>query len=349
MTKSIKCYFPVLAVTFLALAASAFAQETFRNPALEEDSEFDRVFARARALARSGNPEEAIKEFQNAASLKKGDCADCFQMIGQVYFQMGKYIQSVASFRHAIALKPANEAELTNGLGVALYQIGDKKSLEEAATAFRRAVELSEGKLAKAQYNLGRTLLSLGKKEEGIAALQQFVEANPSSPDAYQARRLIEKPSLSSVNLAPDFKVTSLTGDELSLAKYRGKIILLDFWATWCGPCIYEMPEVKKIWKKYGGDNFVIIGISLDTNLRALESYVEKEGIGWPQYFEGRGSGQSVSRIYGVRSIPHTVLIDQDGAVQEVGLRGGRLSGRISELIKQLQKQQSAPSNGGNR
>lgn len=345
MTKSIKYHLQVTTLAFAIVmisTASAFAQDTFRNPAMEDD-EFGKVFSNARALARGGDPEAAIKEFQNAANLKNGQCADCFRLIGQIYLQMEKYNESAAAFRQALALKPPNEAELNNALGVALYQLGDNKSFEAAAAAFRRAVELSEGRLAKAQYNLGRTLLNLGKQEEGLATLKAYIEANPSTPDAEQARRLISKPALAGLNLAPDFKVTSLKGEQLSLEKYRGKIILLDFWATWCGPCIYEMPELKKIWKKYGGDNFVIIGISLDNSRNSLESYIEREGITWPQHFEGR-SGGNVSMTYGVQGIPHTVLIDQDGAIQAVGLRGGRLSGKIGDLVKQIQKQPSVQS-----
>lgn len=341
MTKSIKSYFQILTAFFATAVialSSVLAQETFRNPALEDD-EFEKAFARARSLARSGNPEDAIKEFQNAAGLKNGQCVDCFRLIGQVYLQMGKYAESAAAFRQALALKPSNEAELTNALGVALYQIGDRKSLEEAADSFRRAVELSQGRLAKAQYNLGRTLLNLGRQEEGLAALRKYVEAHPSGADVEQARRLIERPALSRMNLAPNFKVTSITGEELSLEKFRGKVVLLDFWATWCAPCLFEMPGLKKIWKKYGGDNFVIIGISLDSNRRSLESYIEKEGITWPQYIEGRTSSQSVASVYGVQGIPHTVLIDSEGAIEATGLRGGRLSGKIGDMVKKLQKQ----------
>jgi tetratricopeptide (TPR) repeat protein len=352
MTKSNKQW-PVIIkyfsrISMLALAIlvganiSAFAQETFRNPALEDD-EFGKVFSNARNLARSGDFEAALKEFQNAANMKNGECAQCFVHIGQIYLQTGRYAESATAFRQAIALKPPNEAALNNALGVALYKIGDNKSLEEAAVAFRRAVELSGGKLAKAQYQLGQTLLQLGKQEEGLAALKAYIEANPSAPDVEQARRLMAKPALARLNLAPDFKVLSIKGEQLSLEKYRGKIILLDFWATWCGPCIYEMPELKKIWKKYGGDNFVIIGISFDNSQRTLESYIEKEGITWPQYFEGR-TGGSLAMSYGVEGIPHTVLIDQDGAIHAIGLRGGRLSGKIGDLIKQIQKQPGTSS-----
>ena len=125
-----------------------------------------------------------------------------------------------------------------------------------------------------------------------------------------------------------------MRSEELSLEKFRGKVVLLDFWATWCGPCRAAMPDVKNLWKKYGGDRFVIVGISLDRGMGPLEDYVKKEGITWPQYYDG---SHRVASQYDVRSIPHMVLIDQNGNVQAVGLRGSRLWSAIEAMVKELQ------------
>jgi hypothetical protein len=105
---------------------------------------------------------------------------------------------------------------------------------------------------------------------------------------------------------------------------------------------MYEMPEVKRIWKKYSASEFIIIGISLDTNERAIRAYLEKESIGWPQYFDGLGWNNKVASLYDVHSIPHTVLIDHEGIVRGVGLRGGSLSSKIGDLLKKIPKENSA-------
>jgi len=73
----------------------------------------------------------------------------------------------------------------------------------------------------------------------------------------------------------PDFSVTSLTGENISLSKLKGKVVLIDFWATWCGPCRQEMPAVKKIWDKHKNNNFIIIGISLDMDREPLDNYLK--------------------------------------------------------------------------
>jgi len=134
--------------------------------------------------------------------------------------------------------------------------------------------------------------------------------------------------------VAPAFVVKSSTGDELSLEKLRGKVVLLDFWASWCVPCRIDMPEVRKIWKKYSGDRFTIVGINLDSNRPAFDAYIKAESVTWPQYYDGQGWGNAISRKYGVYAIPHTVLIDQEGVIRATGLRGQELDEKIGELLE---------------
>jgi tetratricopeptide (TPR) repeat protein len=330
-------------ITFLIFAGRvtprAVAQDTFRNPAMEPQDEFQQSFNRARMLARQGQASEAIKEFENAARLRSNQCAECFYFIGQIHFQMGELKEAAAAYRQAIELKPTNLAELYNALGVVLYMQDNKKSLQEAVTAFNQSIEIGGGKVLKARYNLGHALLKLGRDEEGKAALKAYLEADPNSPNAAEVRALLANPRLVNEKFAPVFKVASTAGEELSLEAMRGKIVLLDFWATWCGPCLAEMPDVKRIWAKYGGDQFVIIGVSADRNLKSLEAYVKQEGITWPQYYDESGK---VSMLYKVTGIPQTFLIDQDGIIRAIGLRGGALSNKIGELVKKIQKEQSA-------
>lgn len=194
---------------------------------------------------------------------------------------------------------------------------------------------MSGYRLEKAHYNLGCTLIRLGREEEGVAELKKYLELAPSAPDASQARAIIANPRLASETLAVEFRVRSIAGDELSLEKYKGKVVLLDFWATWCKPCMFEMPDIKKLWKKYKADQFIIIGISLDKNEQALRSYIEREGIEWPQCFDGGGK---IARLYNARSIPYTVLIDHEGVVRAVRVRGGALSGKVGDLLKKIPK-----------
>lgn len=131
---------------------------------------------------------------------------------------------------------------------------------------------------------------------------------------------------------AMDFHATDLNGQPLSIEQFRGKVVLLDFWATWCPPCIAEMPNVKRTYTKYKNQNFEIIGISLDRSMAPLKSYIEKEGITWPQYYD---SSRRVSNMYQVRSIPSTFLIDGEGIIRDTNLRGSALESAVAQLVQE--------------
>ncbi|MYB94612.1 redoxin domain-containing protein [Candidatus Poribacteria bacterium] len=162
---------------------------------------------------------------------------------------------------------------------------------------------------------------------------QERAERNgelPKPPGAQAApgmnpREWIGKPAL-------DFHVTDLNGAALSLEQYRGQVVLLDFWATWCPPCIAEIPNVKKTYEKYKDQKFQIIGISLDRSREPLEAYIEKENLTWLHYWDNIGK---VSNIYKVQAIPSTFLIDGEGVIRKTNLRGYWLETAVAELVEE--------------
>ncbi|HKP11977.1 MAG TPA: redoxin domain-containing protein [Blastocatellia bacterium] len=330
------CLFAIIAAGLLAFAAHG--QETFHNPAFETDDEFGKAFAQARRLLQQGKVDDAIKEFSRAAQLKNNQCVECFTSIGQADLQLNKYKEAAAAFRRGAELGSPQQAELYNYAGVALYLADEKPLFAEAAAMFKRAIETGDGKIAQAYYNLGYALIKAGKTEEGTAALKTYLEKSPNAPEAEAVKAVIGNPKLVSEQFAMPFKATSAAGDELSLDKLKGKVVLLDFWASWCGPCRAEMPAVKRIWQKYQKENFVLIGINLDDNRKAFEQYVKEEGLAWPQVYE-RGGGSRIAQLYSVNGIPMTFLIDQQGIVRAQGLRGERLYNKIADLLKEKQKQ----------
>lgn len=129
------------------------------------------------------------------------------------------------------------------------------------------------------------------------------------------------------------FSVKDTAGKTLSLEKYDGKVVLLDFWASWCMPCRVEMPNVIRIYKKFNEKGFEIIGISLDSDKKAFESYVETNKMTWPQYFDGKGWQNDVAAKYKVQAIPATYLIDKQGKIRYRSLRGEDLEKAIEKLL----------------
>ncbi len=129
------------------------------------------------------------------------------------------------------------------------------------------------------------------------------------------------------------FEVTGIDGSKISPDKYKGKVLLIDFWATWCGPCVAEMPTVKKVYSKYKDDGFEIVGISLDRDRKALDAYLKQNKIPWPQYFDGKYWQNDIAMRYSVSSIPATFLVDRDGNIRYKSLRGNQLERRVKELL----------------
>src|SRR5262249_33496830 len=267
----------------------AATQAASQNAPASAQDDFEKAVAAARASIQRGSFAEAAKSFERAAEIKQGDCSDCFRMMSQCYLQMAKFGEAADAARKAVALKPKDEAELQNLLGVELYLQGDEPHLGEAVTAFNQSLELAKGKIPEVYFNLGYTLIKQGKVADGVSALKEYLKVAPDGANSYEARAVIAIPKLAGERLARNFKVTTMDGKELSLDALRGKIVLLEFWATWCGPCRVEMPEVRRVWEKYRNDRFVLVGISLDDDREALDRFISQMRITWPQYYEGDG------------------------------------------------------------
>jgi peroxiredoxin len=131
----------------------------------------------------------------------------------------------------------------------------------------------------------------------------------------------------------PDFEATDLAGKPISLANFKGKVVLLDFWATWCGPCIGELPNVKQAYEKHHARGFEIIGISLDTQESKLTSFLKKENMTWPQIFDGKGWQSALAQKYGINSIPATYLLDGEGTIIASNLRGPALEKAVAAAL----------------
>lgn len=131
----------------------------------------------------------------------------------------------------------------------------------------------------------------------------------------------------------PDFEEKDTAGKPLSIANCKGKVVLIDFWATWCGPCIGELPNVLNTYKKYHDKGFEIIGISLDKDEKALASFIKKEGVTWQQFFDGKGWENKLAEKYGILSIPATYLLDGGGKIVATNLRGEALETEVGKLL----------------
>jgi peroxiredoxin len=131
----------------------------------------------------------------------------------------------------------------------------------------------------------------------------------------------------------PDFDEKDVNGKPLSIANYRGKVVLIDFWATWCGPCVGEVPNVIKTYQENHGRGFEIIGISLDQDKSKLTAFLESKHIPWQQFFDGQGWQNKLAVKYGVQAIPCTYLLDGEGKIIGKNLRGEALGEAVSKVL----------------
>ena len=138
--------------------------------------------------------------------------------------------------------------------------------------------------------------------------------------------------------VVPDFSAADLDGKPISLQDYRGKVVLLDFWAVWCGPCLGEMPNVKRVYNTYKDQGFDIIGVSLDTDEARLRNYLKKNNILWRQIFSGQKWNSPLAKQYHIRSIPAPWLIDKDGTLISREARGVKLERLVIEALKDKTK-----------
>jgi len=134
-------------------------------------------------------------------------------------------------------------------------------------------------------------------------------------------------------NAPPDFNVTDISGAELTLSGLKGKVVLLDFWATWCPPCRAEIPNLIDIQKRFGDKKFVLISISLDRDLNAARRFVREKGMDWVHVIDAEAASDLAEK-YRIEYIPTTYVIDRTGRIAAMQLRGGSLRDKIAELLR---------------
>lgn len=176
------------------------------------------------------------------------------------------------------------------------------------------------------------------QRDKAKAFVARVKEDFSSNPQSAQLNQFVDQ--LSSELYRPgvgdtmNFSFTDLSGNEVDLSKMQDKVILVDFWATWCGPCVAEMPKVIEVYNSYHKKGFDVIGISLDEDKGALEEFIKSNKMPWPQYYDGKGWANDLAKQYGIGSIPATFLIGKDGKVVASNLRGEALEKAVADSLK---------------
>lgn len=323
------------AIALFALVSIGLAVEPALSPEVKSLAD------RATEEFHSGKYREAARDFEQAARLSHESCLRCEEGVALAKSQIGEGKESLKAADRAIALAstPAEKAtaHLCKGDVCAALGSGDPRRLADAEGEYR-ATLAADAKSSSAEFRLGYTLLREKKDAEGIQHLQAFLAAEPTSVDAPLARKFIANPRHAGLQYAPAFSFTSVKGATIDNASLEGKIVVLDFWATWCPPCRESVPEIKELSKKYGPDRVRVVSISADEKENAWRDFIARKNMDWDQYRDADGS---VRKAFGVRAFPTYIVLDNDGAIVQrmTGLDpqdslAHRLRDELNRLVK---------------
>lgn len=142
-------------------------------------------------------------------------------------------------------------------------------------------------------------------------------------------KAMMNKPA---IGVRPELSGTSIDGKDIDVKDLKGKVVLIDFWATWCPPCVKKMPEVKAVYDKYNKDGFEVVGVSLDRSEAPLKEFIKENDLGWANLLDS-AQKQSLADQFGVTSIPSLFLLDQTGTIVALNPHGGDLDGEVAKLL----------------
>lgn len=328
----------------LLLAGSAMAmwgQERKEGP---QDAKAQKSYNEAMDALRHHRILEAVDKFKKADKQDGGHCLGCQKKMLKYGSELGEWKTAELAGEEMVAQAQGDDVALAH------YQLGTVL-MSEALSRHKDDLysrvhdEMTKALAAhdnfpSAVYLDGRALARMKQDDAARAQFERFVKMrSEDDPDRRRALRYISQPELARARMAPAFAVTTLDGQRVSMDDLTGKVVLLDFWATWCGPCRAALPHIQKIAKKFEGEPLVVLSVSLDQDEQKWKDFIAKNGMTWPQYLDGRFTGP-VARLFAVNAIPHTFTIDADGVLQDEQIGDSSVEGKLKKLIARAKEVQ---------
>ena len=324
-----------LSLVIVLIVSGAHAQSPSASGDGPTDPKAQKTYAEALEWLRNHDRQAALGDFRKADKQDGGHCVACQKQLIKIGEETGDFKAADEASQELIA-----EAKDPKGAAVAhedraallMREAAAKNKDEiyaEADKEFKAALAAYPN-FPEAVFGDGLTLAHLKQDDAAKARFEDFVGmTTDNSAMRQRAQRYAERPDLARARMAPAFAVRTEDGQRISLDDMQGKVVLIDFWATWCGPCREALPHIRQIAQKFEGQPLVVLSVSLDKDESKWRDFVAKNNMTWLQYRDGNGD---IARLFGVNSIPHTFSIDAEGVLQDEHVGDASIEGKLKKL-----------------
>jgi thiol-disulfide isomerase/thioredoxin len=291
--------------------------------------------------------ELALEAYHKADKLSHHTSAQTYMKLTAVERKLGDFSSALDDAKRAVKVAGDDKSAAVGAhllRATLLTQMAGKssdKKLKEAEEEIRQALMMDSAN-ALGHYDLGFVLLRQERDPEGIAELNAYLSLpGVSSETVAEARRMIANPMRARSPFAPDFSFSTQQNQEVSNASLRGKVVLLDFWGTWCPPCRESVPTLRDLNKKYAGRPFQLVSVSSDDDEDVWKTFIKAERMDWFQYIDLPGK---VLGAFKVDSFPTFVVLDKDGVIRfRQSGEGSFTQMELEDAINKYLKRESDP------
>lgn len=311
------------------------------------DAKAQKTYASGLEWVRQRNYGAAVDSFKKADKQDGGHCAACAKKIIEYGLKSDDFKDADAAAEQLIADAQDAKQQARAHLERAEVQFreGMVKNKTDCYAEADKEFHLTLAaypNVPEACFYDGISLAKLNRDDEARSQFTTFLKLAPpeDTDDRARAQRFLANIDLARARMAPPFSFTALDGRQVSLDGLAGKVVLIDFWATWCGPCREALPHIREIAQRFAGEPLVVMSISLDRDDGAWRSFVEKNQMTWVQYRDASGE---IARLFAVNAIPHTFTIDADGVLQDEHVGDANIEGRLKKLCARARQQEEAP------